>query len=78
MAHLLPQSALTLNDDGRLGVRLIDEKNRAYFAPVTLLRDTAEGAWLKGLPNQATVILVGQEYVNSGVLVAPSYREALQ
>ncbi len=78
MAHLLPQSALTLNDDGRLGVRLIDEKNRADFAPVTLLRDTAEGAWLKGLPNQARVILVGQEYVNSGVLVAPSYREAVQ
>jgi len=69
MAHLLPASALTLDDDGRLGVRLIDAAGRAAFAPVELLRDTVDGVWLGGLPEQAEVILVGQEFVTDGVAV---------
>lgn len=77
LAHLLPASALTLDDDGRLGVRLVDAAGRAAFAPVDLLRDTTEGVWLAGLPDTADVILVGQEYVTDGVAVAPTYRAAL-
>ncbi len=77
-AHLLPQSALTLNDEGVLGVRLVAEENRVTFAPVELLRDTARGVWLAGLPKEAEVIVVGQEYVTEGVRVAPSYREVTQ
>ncbi|MGQ3489165.1 efflux RND transporter periplasmic adaptor subunit [Roseovarius pacificus] len=74
-AHLLPQSALTLNDEGTLGVRLVGEDDLAVFAPVTLLRDTPNGVWLSGLPEQADVIVIGQEYVTDGVHVAPSYQE---
>ncbi len=74
-AHLLPQSALTLNDEGTLGVRLVGEENAALFTPVTLLRDTPNGVWLSGLPETANVIVIGQEYVTDGVKVAPSYRE---
>ncbi|SDE05161.1 efflux RND transporter periplasmic adaptor subunit [Limimaricola pyoseonensis] len=79
LAHLLPQSALTLDDGGRLGVRIINgagERPVARFAPVELLRDTAEGVLVAGLAPKAEVILVGQEYVTDGVAVAPSYREA--
>lgn len=75
-AHLLPQSSLTLDDDGALGVRLVDADGRARFAPVTLLRDTAQGVWVSGLPERADVILVGQEFVTDGVPVAPTFREA--
>ncbi|WP_371056541.1 efflux RND transporter periplasmic adaptor subunit [Rhodosalinus sp. K401] len=75
-AHLLPQSALTLDDDGRLGVRVVDADNRARFAPVTLLRDTVDGVWIAGLPDTAAVIVRGQEYVTDGVRVRPEYREA--
>lgn len=71
--HLLPQSALTLDDSGRIGVRYIDDQNMAMFTPVNLLRDTVEGVWLTGLPEQADVIIVGQEYVTDGIPVAPSY-----
>ncbi|WP_320179729.1 efflux RND transporter periplasmic adaptor subunit [Roseovarius pacificus] len=74
-AHLLPQSALTLNDEGTLGVRLVGEDDLAVFAPVTLLRDTPNGVWLSGLPEQADVIVIGQEYVTDGVHVVPSYQE---
>ena len=74
-AHLLPQSALALNDDGALGVRVVGAENRVAFAPLTLIRDTAEGVWVTGLPDTAQVIVVGQEYVRAGVLVDPTFRE---
>jgi multidrug efflux system membrane fusion protein len=77
-AHLLPQSALTLNDDGALGVRLVGESNIVDFAPVDLIRDTIQGVWVTGLGPSADVIVVGQEYVTKGVEVAPTYREAKQ
>ena len=78
MAHLLPQSALTLNDAGTLGVRTVTAEDRARFVPVTLLRDTATGVWVEGLPETAEVIVRGQEYVTDGVPVAVTYREATQ
>ncbi|MEZ5715645.1 MAG: efflux RND transporter periplasmic adaptor subunit [Paracoccaceae bacterium] len=74
-AHLVPQSALTLNDDGILGVRIVDEAKLAQFMPVSLLRDTAQGVWISGLPDQADIITIGQEYVVDGVAVRPSYQE---
>tara|TARA_R110002051_G_scaffold14460_6_gene46863 strand:+ start:28487 stop:29716 length:1230 start_codon:yes stop_codon:yes gene_type:complete len=77
-AHLLPQSALTLDNYGALGIRTIDSDNRAVFMPVTLLRDTAQGVWLADLPASISVIVVGQEFVIDGVQVTPTYREAIQ
>lgn len=77
-AHLVPQSALTLNDEGTLGLRLVDEANMVAFAEVTIVRDTVEGAWVTGLPAQANVIVVGQEYVIEGVEVLPTWREVSQ
>lgn len=77
-AHLLPQSALTLNDDGALGVRVVDPDELALFVPVTLLRDTREGVWVTGLDTEADVITLGQEYVTDGVPVAATFEEVMQ
>lgn len=69
-AHLVPQSALTLDDAGRLGVRLADG-GVARFAPVTILGEAVGGkdgggVWLDGLPPEAQIIVVGQEFVSDG------------
>lgn len=77
-AHLLPQSSLTLDNHGELGVRVVGDGNLVEFVPVELLRDDANGVWLAGLPEQANVIVVGQDFVTAGVEVAPTYREAAQ
>lgn len=77
-AHLLPGSALTLNDEGTLGLRIVAEGDIARFAPVHVLRDTVEGVWVTGLPDEATVIVVGQEYVVDGVPVIPHRQEPTQ
>ncbi len=71
LGHLLPRAALTLDDDGRLGVRIVAGDGTARFVPVTVLRDTPEGVWLAGLPEKATVIVIGQEYVTDGQKVTP-------
>ena len=75
-AHLIPQSALTLDDDGELGVRIIDADSRAEFVPVTVLRDTVDGMFVSGLPERADIIVVGQEFVIDGVPVTPTFRES--
>ncbi len=77
-AHQIPQSALTLNNEGQLGVRTVDDASTVGFFPVSLLRDTPEGVWIGGLPEQADIIITGQDFVTAGVVVAPTYREASQ
>ena len=39
---------------------------------------SVEGVWLAGLPQEADVIVVGQEYVRDGVAVVPSFEELTQ
>ncbi|MEO1463583.1 MAG: efflux RND transporter periplasmic adaptor subunit, partial [Pseudomonadota bacterium] len=77
-AHLLPPSALTLNDEGALGLRTVDEDSAIIFRPVSIIRDTTQGVWLSGLPEEVDVVVVGQEYVTDGVRVAATYREQTQ
>ena len=38
----------------------------AGYGPVTVLRDTPQGVYVTGLPDQVQVITVGQEYVAEG------------
>ncbi|APE43973.1 efflux transporter periplasmic adaptor subunit [Sulfitobacter alexandrii] len=77
-AHLIPQSAMTLNDEGALGVRTVDADDVVSFVPVSIMRDAANGVWVTGLPETANVIVVGQEYVTEGVTVDPTYEEVTQ
>ena len=48
------------------------------FVPVTMIRDTVKGVWVAGLPREADVIVVGQEFVTDGVIVDPTYTEVAQ
>ncbi|WP_439104086.1 efflux RND transporter periplasmic adaptor subunit [Celeribacter marinus] len=74
-AHLVKQSSLTLNDEGLLGVRIVDDAQMVAFMPIQVLRDTREGVWVAGLPERADIITVGQEYVRAGVPVEPHFEE---
>ncbi|MBO6520134.1 MAG: efflux RND transporter periplasmic adaptor subunit [Rhodospirillales bacterium] len=75
-AHQIPSSALTLNDLGQLGVRTVVGGDTVSFQPVKLLDDAPDGAWVAGLPDQVTVITVGQEFVVDGQKVTPSRGDA--
>ncbi|MGC2856725.1 efflux RND transporter periplasmic adaptor subunit [Novispirillum sp. DQ9] len=71
LAHLVSPAVLTLNDAGQLGVKLVDGDDTVRFVPVQVVRDSADGIWLTGLPDQARVITVGQEFVAAGQAVVP-------
>jgi membrane fusion protein, multidrug efflux system len=77
-AHRVPLSALTLDDDGRLGVRTARPEGdgaRAAFLPVSIIRDEPGGVWVAGLPEEADVIVVGQDFVTDGQPIRVTLRE---
>lgn len=69
--HLLPQSVLTLDDEGVLGVRTVEDGVVAFY-PITIVSDTREGVWVTGLPLISNVITIGQENVSAGQAVDAS------
>ena len=71
IAHFINSSTLTLNSDGELGVKTVNGKNLVQFIPVELAGGETNGVWVKGLPEEANVITVGQEYVIHGQEVDP-------
>jgi multidrug efflux system membrane fusion protein len=80
MAHLLPASSLTLDNDGAIGIRAIvtqdgTDTDIARFMPVGIMRDTVDGIWVTGLPETVDVIVVGQEYVTDGVPVVATMQQ---
>lgn len=77
-AHLLPQSSLTLNNAGDLGVRIVGADDIVDFAPVSIAQDSHEGVWVSGLPEQVDVIIIGHEYVIKGVKVSVTYSGDIQ
>lgn len=71
MAHRISPALLALDEQGRLGVKLVDDDNRVVFYPVNMAGDEDGSLWVEGLPDPATVIIVGQEFVRPGQQVDP-------
>ena len=65
-AHLAPVSSLVLDSAGRQGLRYVTDDGRVAFAPVTVMAQTADGAWVRGLSGPVRIITVGQSYVAEG------------
>ena len=42
---------------------------KVKFSNIQIVEDTVDGLWVTGLPEKATVITVGQEYVINGQIV---------
>lgn len=70
-AHFVTPSALTLNDDGIVGVKVVTPDNLVLFRPVDIIADEPDGVWLGGLPRNIRLITVGQEFVLDGERVEP-------
>jgi multidrug efflux system membrane fusion protein len=68
---VLPRSVVTLSSDGDLGIRVVDEDNKVVFYPIDLVEDTPRGLVLAGIPEDARVIVAGQELISEGDTVDP-------
>ena len=65
LATRIPQSVLTLGDNGKLGVRVVDN-GRVAFRQVTVIADDRTGALVTGLSALEKVIVQGGEFTRDG------------
>lgn len=69
-AHQIPSSALTLDDTGEIGVKILDRNNVVQFQRVTIIGDSSNrlnpGVWVTGLSGSTTLVTIGQEIVFPG------------
>ena len=68
-AQKISPSLLTLDDEGNLGVKIVNEAGLVEFHTADVAMSSSEGVWIAGLPYSATIITVGQGFVNEGVVV---------
>ncbi|MEM7661750.1 MAG: efflux RND transporter periplasmic adaptor subunit [Pseudomonadota bacterium] len=71
MATPISAALMTLHDDGRVGVRYLDDADTVQFAEITVVDDTGDVIWITGLPETVRLLTAGQEYVKEGTLIAP-------
>jgi len=65
-AFQLSPALLSLNYADQLGVKTVNNQNRVEFQPVQVVKSTAGGLWISGLPRGIRIITVGQGYVRAG------------
>ena len=66
IAHLIPPSSLTLDSEGRIGIRHINKDNNVLFSSVEIIGDEGELVWVTGLSEKVIITTVGQEFVVEG------------
>jgi len=74
-AMLLSPAFMALDEQGNIGVKIVNDDNRVEFKSVNLAKTTEEGVWLWGLGEQANVITLGQGFVRAGDKVEPVFAE---
>ncbi|MEQ8306785.1 MAG: efflux RND transporter periplasmic adaptor subunit [Hoeflea sp.] len=65
----LPRSVVTLDEDGDLGLRILRADNTVGFVTIDLIDDSPEGLILGGVPEDAKIIIAGQDLVSEGETV---------
>lgn len=76
-AHMIPSSALTLDDNGLIGVKTLGANNVVEFHNVTIVGDNTNtmnpGVWVTGLNGTVTLVTLGQEVVFPGQQVETNF-----
>lgn len=69
--HTLSPALLSLNSQGQLAVKHLDENNQVQQTPVELVSADTQRAYVAGLPNPLRLITLGAGMVETGETVAP-------
>jgi len=70
-AYQIPPNAITLNEEGKMGVKTVNNENLVGFEPLTILAEDANSIWATGPKGDIQVITVGQDYVIADEEVIP-------
>lgn len=68
-AHKVSPSLLTLDNEGNLGIKTVNELGQVEFHRADIAMSSSDGVWIAGLPHTASIITVGQGFVNAGASV---------
>jgi multidrug efflux system membrane fusion protein len=68
-AHKISPALLTLDDEGNLGIKTVNELGQVEFHRADITMSSSDGVWIAGLPHSASIITVGQGFVNAGAHV---------
>ena len=68
-AQRISPSLLTLDDQGNLGVKVVNDDGVVEFYVADIAKYSSDGVWIAGLPTVATIITVGQGFVTAGAVV---------
>ncbi len=71
MAHAVSPALLSLGNRGQLEIKGVDAQQRVQAYPVQMVRASADGIWLQGLPERVQLISLGQGFVAPGERVEP-------
>ena len=78
-AFQLSPALLSLNNADQLGIKIVNDQNRVEFLPVQVVKSTAGGLWISGLPKGIRIITVGQGFVRAGdEVIAVNEREIIE
>lgn len=65
-AHKILSSALTLDNDGNIGVKIVNQNNIVEFLPAEIIAEEGEFIWLSNLPDIIEFITIGHGFVQDG------------
>jgi multidrug efflux system membrane fusion protein len=66
-AYLVSPAVLSLDDNGKVGVKVVDDANIIQFLPVRVIEDSDKGIWIGGLPDKMRLITQGQAFASPGL-----------
>ncbi len=64
--YKIAPSSLTLDDKGRMGVKVVNDANKVVFHPTTYVMSEGNLIWVTGLPNKIRLIAYGADFVEIG------------
>ena len=74
-AFFIPSSVITLNENGDLGVKIVNDRIVSFF-PIEILSDNGKGYWIKNNNEEELVLITrGQEFVIDGESVEVEFQE---
>ena len=74
MAHPIPASAMSLNAEGKLYVKVIGRNNQVEIHDIRIISDEPGMVWVTGLPETIRLIITGHEYAGAGQRVEVSLK----
>ncbi len=76
-AYQIASSTLEINDQGKFGVKIINNDNIVSFVPVEVIKSTNKGLWVTGLAENTKLITRGQGFVSEGDIVNPVFENEI-